>query len=141
MNKKLFYAGSIVVVLYLLILYKNSKTVKKVSAEDRKRIIDAWTRENEEFGLSLGYPKCCVAEFCNNPPELMSELDKKEIEFRYNASFINGVYSGLIPCKEHARMIHNNEIKITDLIKNRNADLPDFPNLQPWHVLFQRVTI
>lgn len=91
--------------------------------------IKEWTEENTPLGKELGYPDCCIKEFCNQPPVLLrNSKPKKDDQRRYKAGCINGVFTGFIPCKMHAREIVMGKIKLENLINNRSNDFPNFPN-------------
>ena len=92
-----------------------------------------WRDENFDFGIELGYPKCCVEAFCYDSPDAIHIFGnipeyKSKMELRYEASLIDGVYSGFIPCLEHSQKIIKGEIKLQDLIKNRFVLFNEFPN-------------
>lgn len=92
---------------------------------------DAWFEENAPFGRELGYPECCIKEFCDQPPALLKKnLGKatKDDKRRYKAGCIDGVFTGFIPCKEHAKQIVMGKITLQSLIQNRNKDFNPFPN-------------
>lgn len=89
-----------------------------------------WKKINKPIGKRLGYPPCCIEEFCNQPPELLriskpSEIDK----IRYKAGCINGKFTGFIPCSYHAKEIKQGNITLASLIQNRDVYLPSFPNV------------
>lgn len=89
-----------------------------------------WYKENYELGIELGYPKCCVHEFCKDNPDALEILSPKELEIdqiRLKAANIDGEYTGFIPCAYHANEIVNGRTKLTDLITDRNPILPEFP--------------
>lgn len=89
-----------------------------------------WYDENYDFGRSLGYPECCVQEFCDQPPELMqATIPTKSDRLRFKAAHVNGEYTGFIPCKEHAKQVLSGEITLQSLIKNRDEKFPPFPNV------------
>lgn len=91
--------------------------------------IKEWTEENTPLGKELGYPDCCIKEFCNQPPVLLrNSKPTKDDQRRYKAGCINGVFTGFIPCKMHAREIVMGKIKLENLINNRSNDFPNFPN-------------
>lgn len=89
-----------------------------------------WHKINAPVGKKLGYPDCCIQQFCDQPPELLKLTSVNENDrLRYDAACINGEYSGFIPCIRHAKQIMAGEITLESLIKNRDADMPAFPNL------------
>lgn len=89
-----------------------------------------WYKINAPLGEKLGYPDCCIKAFCNQPPELLKLMSVTENDrMRYNAAFVDGQYTGFIPCTYHAKKIMKGEITLTDLIKDRDIDMPPFPNL------------
>lgn len=96
--------------------------------------IKKWTEENKPIGEMLGYPDCCIKEFCQQPPQLMKGNPTKDDIMRYKAGCINGVFTGFIPCAEHAKQILQGKITLESLIdkeKRSNNDeyfIPDFPN-------------
>jgi len=91
---------------------------------------DEWYVENAPLGRALGYPECCIREFCAHPPEYLKNmmLTQKDIN-RYRASFKDGKYTGFIPCGSHAEQILAGEVTIDSLITNRSKEYPTFPNL------------
>jgi hypothetical protein len=101
--------------------------------KEKINIVEAiieWTEQNTPLGIELGYPECCIVDFCTKPPLFMelNEPTKDDIK-QYHAGCIDGKFTGFIPCKEHAEQILNNEITIDSLIsKNRNKMFPKFPN-------------
>jgi|SRR3972149_4068279 len=80
-------------------------------------------------GEYYGYPECCIKEFIHtcergkNPNNHPTKDDK----LRFRMSHVNGVYSGFIPCLQHAKLIAIGKIKLSDLIKNRHTNLQPFP--------------
>ena len=87
-----------------------------------------WFEENAPLGKELGYPECCIKEFCNDAPEFLKENAPHEMHrLRYRASFRNGEYTGFIPCEYHAKKILSGEMEIENLIHGRNPDFPVFP--------------
>ena len=92
--------------------------------------IKQWTNENAPLGHDLGYPDCCIKEFCNQPPVLLKHSKpSKDDQKRYKAGCINGNFTGFIPCKEHAKKIAMGKLKLEDLIDvaRRDPFLPAFP--------------
>lgn len=94
-----------------------------------------WHKTNAPLGKELGYPDCCVKAFSNDTPHLLkikgvlqgvSTADR----MRYEASLLNGKYTGFIPCAAHAKKILNGEIELKSLITNRNPDFPPFPDFK-----------
>jgi len=97
---------------------------------DYKKHIENWTKVNAPTGKELGYPECCINEFCQQPPILLkNSKPTKEDKRRYKAGFLNGEFTGFIPCIEHSKKIIQGEIKLEDLIDvvKRDAFLRDFP--------------
>lgn len=98
-----------------------------------EKSIQKWTEINEPFGKELGYPACCIKEFCEQPPELLANTkSKKTDKLRYKAACINGKFTGFVPCLEHALLINNNSITLYSLIKNRSPQFKPFP-LEPFY--------
>lgn len=88
---------------------------------------EIWFEQNFQIGELMGYPNCCIKEFCDQPPSLMkNKLPTQNDKKRFKAAHINGVWSGFIPCVKHANLILSKKIKLSDLIKNRSKDLPPF---------------
>ena len=89
---------------------------------------EIWYEENEPLGRTLGYPDCCIDEFCDQPPELLKKYgtDKNDT-LRYDAGCINGKFTGFIPCINHAQQIMDAKIILTSLIKDRLLTYPEFP--------------
>lgn len=102
-----------------------------------RKEIKRWHRENFEFGKQLGYPECCIHEFCQDAPIILKIRPTEQTDFeRYSAGCIpvkmevdryEMKFTGFIPCKKHAKQILSGEIKIEDLINNRNPYFPKFP--------------
>lgn len=88
----------------------------------------AWHEENAPFGRALGYPECCIKEFCDQPPALLkkSKPTKDDIR-RYKAGCLDGQFTGFIPCAFHAREITMGKITLESLISNRSNEFPPFP--------------
>lgn len=78
-----------------------------------KERIDVW-RYN---GILLGYPKCCIDSFCNDPVT----KTKEQLE-------IGKLGYGFIPCASHAKQVTTGTITIESLIVNRHTKLLPFPN-------------
>lgn len=95
-----------------------------------KQHIENWTAENTPLGKDLGYPDCCIKEFCNQPPALLNHQKKptKDDIRRYKAGCIDGEFSGFIPCAFHAREITMGKITLQSLIKDRSPEFSPFPN-------------
>jgi hypothetical protein len=91
--------------------------------------IKEWTRINAPLGIELGYPLCCVNEFCQQPPFVLNnQKPSKTDQKRYKAACINGQYSGFIPCAFHASQINAGKMNLSDLVKNRSDEFPEFPH-------------
>lgn len=91
--------------------------------------IEEWTAENAPLGKELGYPDCCIREFCNQPPALLRHSGvTKDDQRRYKAGCINGQFTGFVPCSFHAREIVMGKITLESLIKDRNIVFGTFPN-------------
>lgn len=110
--------------IYNFLIWIINLTLRK----HRKR----WYNENAQFGIELGYPKCCVDAFCFDCPEALEifrhvPTHKENIELRYKAGLIENEYIGFIPCIEHANKILAGETTVQNLIQNRNKDFPEFP--------------
>lgn len=87
-----------------------------------------WFDINQPIGKKLGYPDCCIKEFCDQPPELLKITGAtKKDRRRYRAGHIEGHYTGFIPCYYHAEQIRKGRITLNSLIKDRDGTLPPFP--------------
>lgn len=89
-------------------------------------LIEKWTNENKGPGIVFGYPKCCIDEFCRQPPELMTGKPSKNDIRRWEASKMFGKETGFIPCSAHAKQIKQGKIQLHQLIKGRKT-LHPFP--------------
>lgn len=90
-----------------------------------------WREENAPLGKALGYPDCCINEFCEQPPEYLNKYGITEGDkTRLKAAKINGKFTGFVPCLFHAKQILAGEIELRDLIKDRDIDFLPFP--QQW---------
>jgi hypothetical protein len=89
---------------------------------------ERWRQQNEPIGKMCGFPQCCIDEFCELPPEIMSIRRPTEIDvIKLEASKINGKFSGFIPCAHHAIQIMQKKISLQSLIHNRDRKLLPFP--------------
>jgi hypothetical protein len=87
-----------------------------------------WYQENAPFGRVLGYPYCCILEFCDQPPALLQGVEPSQIDIdRYNAGYVDGEFTGFIPCAYHAGLILEGRISLASLIHGRNPAFPPFP--------------
>lgn len=90
--------------------------------------IQRWTEINTPVGVKLGYPACCIKEFCEQPPELLERISPTtQDRLRFQAAHVNGSFSGFIPCLKHAHDIIYGNTKLQDIITNRAIDIPNFP--------------
>jgi len=107
-----------------------------------------WYEENAPLGRALGYPECCIREFCRDEKHVLQVRGIIRQKFglghvakwhyeRFQASHINGNYSGFIPCIKHAKQIHAGEITLAELVQNRAPDFPPFPDYAPQDEFFQ----
>jgi len=88
-----------------------------------------WTEENKPVGIELGYPECCVKEFCDLSPRVMAtRKPKKEDQQKLRAAHIGDKYTGFIPCAKHAKQINRGEITLAFLVTNRASWCRSFPN-------------
>lgn len=106
---------------------ETSKPTKPKTMQEHK---DAWFEENAPFGKELGYPDCCIKEFCDQPPALLRRMKEptKDDKRRYKAGCINGEFTGFIPCAFHAKQITMGKITLQSLIQNRSEKFGQFPN-------------
>jgi hypothetical protein len=90
---------------------------------------EEWRIENEPVGKAFGYPECCIKEFCEQPPALLkSRVPTRDDYKRFEASHIDGQYTGFIPCSRHAKEILAGIIALPSLIKNRDGNIGPFPH-------------
>lgn len=93
-----------------------------------KRLQDEWFKENAPFGKELGYPDCCIKEFCLQPPQVLKNRNPTPDDvLRYKSGCINGEFTGFIPCIKHAKEIKAKKITLASLITYRNKGFPIFP--------------
>lgn len=99
-----------------------------MNIEEEKR---KWFEENQPLGKDLGYPDCCIKEFCDQPPVLLHSRKETTqddlIRFEAACSF-DGKFSGFIPCTHHAKEILAGKISLASLIKDRKPIFPRFPS-------------
>lgn len=99
-----------------------------------KKLQQAWYDENAEFGKELGYPDCCIKEFCLDHPKILEYKRNKGIPpskedlRRFKAAHVDGNYTGFIPCNIHAKQINEGKITLASLIVNRSSKFGMFPN-------------
>jgi len=88
-----------------------------------------WYIDNFPVGIYLGYPECCIEEFClQSPEDMKNAAPTKDDQRRFEAAQLNGEFTGFIPCLNHANKILQGEIKLIDLIGERDTKLSPFPN-------------
>jgi hypothetical protein len=122
-------AGHLILGGFILLGLSSLTKKKRVIENDLKGVSDNWFKINEPSGKMCGYPDCCIREFGNDSPESLKKRTKtKDDVMRYNAGCVNGKFTGFIPCKEHAKQIISGKITLASLIKNRDINLPKFPN-------------
>ena len=93
-----------------------------------EQLKDEWFEINAPYGKELGYPDCCIKEFCDQPPALLNNYKPTKDDIgRYEAGCINGDFTGFIPCVKHSKEILSGKITLASLITNRNKDFPPFP--------------
>lgn len=110
-----------------------SRFIMPVGIINKKAIeksIQEWTEENSPYGKKLGYPDCCIKEFCDQSPFVLKHsISDANDHMRFEAAHIDGAYSGFIPCVAHAKEIIAGKITLASLIKDRSSEFPPFPNL------------
>lgn len=104
---------------------KNKKEPMKTIEQHKKE----WFEINAPLGKRLGYPDCCIKEFCDQPPAVLNQNKKasKDDLMRHESGCIKGEFTGFIPCISHAKQINDDKITLGSLIKNRDSKLPKFP--------------
>ena len=104
---------------------RRKKMSLRVSYPDQSE----WKKENEPFGQALGYPQCCIDEFCLQSPRFLKANKAQPKDFvRYQAAHLNGKYTGFLPCYKHAVQVLNGSIKLQDLIQpTRKPEFFPFP--------------
>lgn len=101
--------------------------------KEREEFIN-WTKENLPLGKLLGYQPCCIKAFCLDYPSKLKKRKRTNDDLiRLDASYMNGKYTGYIPCLDHAIAIKKGKIKLTDLIKDRDQRFPPFPDYAPFY--------
>ncbi len=102
---------------------------EKNASKSLKQLQEEWFEENAPLGRALGYPDCCIKEFCDQPPVLLKQRKKasKEDIRRYRAGCIGGKFTGFVPCNQHAIEIVSGRITLQSLISNRSLKFPTFP--------------
>lgn len=91
---------------------------------------EVWIAESIESGNNYGYPQCCIDEFVACPPSKIEKLKVQDSDrLRVKMSFVNGFYTGFIPCYKHAMMIKKGEVTLEGLVdlKKRKTIVP-FPH-------------
>ena len=80
-----------------------------------------------DMGLHYGYPTCCIEDFMVNAMvvQFSSGARTTHTEEQNKVSKDTG-YTGFVPCQKHAKEILRGEIKLEDLIVNRQCKTP-FP--------------
>jgi len=96
-----------------------------MNIESEKKI---WKEQNEPLGIKLGYPPCCIKEFCELTPGMMMKMKPSKIDRRkLKAATLNGNFTGFIPCADHAKQITMGKITLESLISNRDNSFLPFP--------------
>lgn len=90
----------------------------------------AWIQESIESGEKYGFPKCCIDEFVSLPPgEMKKNKPTEDHVLRFEMGKINGDFTGFVPCINHARMIQQGKILLSDLIDyNKREEFMPFPH-------------
>jgi hypothetical protein len=105
--------------------------MNKLTESEKQRYKNDWFQQNAPIGKELGYPACCIKEFCDLPPELMNGRIVTEVDrMKLKAAYIGKLFTGFIPCAEHAKQIIEGKITLASLIKDRSIFFPPFPNHQ-----------
>lgn len=101
-----------------------------MTSQEKKKAIAEWDKLNRPLGEKLGYPKCCIDAFCKQPPQLMRGKPSKDDKRRFKAGHVNNIFTGFIPCAEHAKMITMGKITLVSLIdtKQRGSEFGEFPS-------------
>ncbi len=112
----------------LLVVLSISLQLNSTKMNDKKRQQIAWYKENQPLGKSLGYPDCCIQEFCDQPPSWMKGRNpSKDDKRRMNAATLAGWFTGFVPCSDHAKQIVAGKLNLEDLIENRDTKWFLFP--------------
>ncbi len=99
-----------------------------LTPERKTQLKQQWYNENAPLGRELGYPECCIKEFCDQPPEILKhQKASKDDMRRYKAGCINGQFTGFVPCAAHAKEITTGRITLQSLIKDRSILFRRFP--------------
>lgn len=97
----------------------------------KKQYLDSiteWSNVVTPTGIKYGYPHCCIHAFAHQSPEVLKNVKSDETDkARFDASKIDGEYTGFIPCYYHARQILSGRMTLKSLIKNRDKSLQEFP--------------
>lgn len=81
-----------------------------------------------ELGVALGYPSCCVREFCDvTKRQSQGKSPKRSDKLRLRAAYVDDVFTGFVPCKSHAQQILKGKISLGDLINDRSSEFSAFP--------------
>lgn len=101
---------------------------KRMSDAEKMQHRWSWFKINAPVGQMCGYPACCIKEFCDDAPEILKALRSDSgRRLRYEASLVDGKYTGFIPCYGHALQIVSGKITLVSLVTNRDPALPPFP--------------
>lgn len=73
-----------------------------------------------KLGVYYGYPECCIDFFMKTMFDKQLQKNAKK-----NIRASNG--TGFIPCTKHAHKILKKEIKLQDILRNRDCEAT-FPN-------------
>lgn len=100
-----------------------------MSSEEIQKAKNEWYQINAPVGIAFGYPQCCINQFCDEPKEVLQKrIPSKDDMNRYEAGKIDGIFTGFIPCSDHANKILSKQITLMELIGNRREDIRPFPN-------------
>lgn len=79
-------------------------------------------------GKKYGYPQCCIDYFVKTcTDKVKSHKDQLIAGQCMRAAYINGNYSGYIPCPAHLEALLYSDAKLEDFIKDRDSSLAPFP--------------
>jgi hypothetical protein len=86
-----------------------------------KEYIEVWQSNGEYFG----YPQCCIDFFIKRGVAILNrDFNNTKLSPEHESLSIK---TGFVPCTSCAEKVINKEVKITDLIKDRQS-INIFPN-------------
>ena len=78
---------------FCMTLSKNTNNMQVIQTQNH---LQEWTEQNEPIGKMLGYPQCCIDQFCSQPPAALKHHGAGRVDK-------NVKKSGVAPAQKHCQ--------------------------------------